>query len=431
MLVFFASGRNLYGFLLNNERFSCWRVNSPADACSGRCKRCSATWAKSGRITNCTVKDLTDAKWKQSGRQVLDTLLKDSPADFSQPFDELVIVPDGILWYLPFEALQVRGRQEVAVVDLAVPHSLRADAFALHVGKGRAATRRATRPWSWASSIRATTPPWPRRLSIKLAEVVPGAVALRSPPPAPSSIYGTLFHRLIVFDDLIMLRSRIPTAGAWRRSTAASRARRWAIGSRCPGADPTSSFCPASTPPPKTSLKRPRRGAPGNEVFLSVCGLMANGSRTLLLSRWRTGGQTSFDLVREFAQELPHTSPADAWQRAVLLAMDSRLNFESEPRVKHGPTDEAPKASHPFFWAGYMLVDSGTPPKRPSRPPDGPVIKLKKPDKPARKTSPRTRRRTKRRTKAEGRKRKTSRRRTATQKELQGRSGEAEWRRRS
>jgi len=102
----------------------------------------------------------------------------------------------------------------------------------------------------------------------------------------------------------------------------------------------------------------------------------------MLLSRWRTGGQTSFDLVREFVQELPHAPPTEAWQRAVLLAMDSRLSFDSEPRVKHAPSDEAPKASHPFFWAGYMLVDSGTA-AEPSQAPDGPVIKLKKPDKAA------------------------------------------------
>ena len=115
---------------------------------------------------------------------------------------------------------------------------------------------------------------------------------------------------------------------------------------------------------------------------------MANGSRTLLLSRWRTGGQSSFDLVREFVQELPHTSPSEAWQRAVLLAMDSRLNFDAEPRVKHTAAEEAPKASHPFFWAGYMLVDSGTMPEKVEPPPGGPVIKMKKPDKPAEQEEP-------------------------------------------
>ena len=51
-------------------------------------------------------------------------------------------------------------------------------------------------------------------------------------------------------------------------------------------------------------------------------------------SRWRSGGQSSLDLVREFTQELPHTTPADAWQRAVQVVSNSPLAVESEPRVK-------------------------------------------------------------------------------------------------
>jgi len=60
---------------------------------------------------------------------------------------------------------------------------------------------------------------------------------------------------------------------------------------------------------------------------------MANGARTVLVSRWRTGGQTSFDLVREFLQELPNSSASDAWQRAVQLTMDANVNLSAEPRI--------------------------------------------------------------------------------------------------
>ena len=83
---------------------------------------------------------------------------------------------------------------------------------------------------------------------------------------------------------------------------------------------------------------------------------MASGARTILLSRWRTGGQTSYDLVREFAQELPHTTPADAWQRAVLVVADSRLNLEAEPRVKKETVDEPPKAE-PSVLLGRLHAD--------------------------------------------------------------------------
>jgi CHAT domain-containing protein len=86
---------------------------------------------------------------------------------------------------------------------------------------------------------------------------------------------------------------------------------------------------------------------------------MTTGTRTILISRWRSGGQSSLDLVREFTQELPHTTPADAWQRAVQVVSGSPLMTDAEPRVKK--SDAALQASHPFFWAGYMLVDAGSP----------------------------------------------------------------------
>ena len=95
---------------------------------------------------------------------------------------------------------------------------------------------------------------------------------------------------------------------------------------------------------------------------------MASGTRTILISRWRTGGQTSLDLVREFTQELPYTTPSDAWQRAILLTAASRLNLEAEPRIKRSTETQAPRGNHPFFWAGYMVVDSGTGPAPESEP---------------------------------------------------------------
>jgi hypothetical protein len=92
--------------------------------------------------------------------------------------------------------------------------------------------------------------------------------------------------------------------------------------------------------------------------------MMATGARTVLLSRWRTGGRTNLDLVREYARELPEGPAAAAWQRACLLARESPLDSQNEPRLK-GLEDasEPPAASHPFFWAGYLLVDTSPRPE--------------------------------------------------------------------
>jgi CHAT domain-containing protein len=106
-----------------------------------------------------------------------------------------------------------------------------------------------------------------------------------------------------------------------------------------------------------------RRGITGDEIFLTACGLMASGSRTILLSRWRTGGQSAFDLAREFVQELPFTSAPNAWQRSVQLLQDKELRLDREPRIKAGNPEASIKADHPFFWAGYLLFDTGVVPK--------------------------------------------------------------------
>ena len=56
------------------------------------------------------LKELTetgDTGWKKTARQLLDDLMDGSGADFSRHFVELAVVPDNVLWYLPFEALEV------------------------------------------------------------------------------------------------------------------------------------------------------------------------------------------------------------------------------------------------------------------------------------------------------------------------------------
>jgi CHAT domain-containing protein len=381
VLVFFAANKRLYGFLLNNERCSSWRVNTAT--LTRQMQTMFRDMGQFGANHELAVKDLADVKWKQSAKQVLKMLLKDSPADFTQTFDELVIVPDGVLWYLPFEALQVEIPGEAESQSLISRFRIRyAPTLSLCTPQGPKRNAAGNTAVVVGKLYPRDADAVAKAAFDQLAAAVPGAVALRPPSPAPSSIYGTLFQRLIVLDDLA-ISDQDPFGWVLAPIDRGKGGATLADWLTLPWGGPEVVILPGFHTAAEDGLKRLHRGAPGNEVFLSVCGLMANGSRTLLLSRWRTGGQTSFDLVREFAQELPHTSPSDAWQRAVLLAMDSRVNFGAEPRIKRNPTDETSKASHAFFWAGYMLVDSGVVPEKEEPPPEGPVIKVKPRAKPA------------------------------------------------
>jgi hypothetical protein len=99
-----------------------------------------------------------------------------------------------------------------------------------------------------------------------------------------------------------------------------------------------------------------------------------------MLSRWRTGGQSSRELVRQFVQELPFSTAAEAWQRAVQLVKESPLDVAYEPRVRSAAGAPPINGEHPFFWAGYMVFDSGVVPhSQEPEPEEPPVLKIEPP----------------------------------------------------
>ncbi|NUQ62888.1 MAG: CHAT domain-containing protein [Pirellulales bacterium] len=376
LLCFFSAGSDLYGFLINNERYAYWRLKN-ASLLSKQIVGALREMGQFEQNREVTFKELAESAWRESARQLLDAILEGSQADFSQAFEELVIVPDGLLWYVPFEALQVKAGDQLQPLISRVRIRY-APTASLGIPDGR-------RPSPVAKTAVVLGKLYPRHEDAvaqtafeDLAAAVPGSVAVKGPGlPGASSLYAGLMDRLIVLDDI-----SLPDANpySWApiqidRGKPGNALSDWLT---LPWGGPSVVILPGFHTAAESGLKKVDRTAPGSEIFLSVCGLMASGARTILLSRWRTGGQSSFDLVREFTQELPHATPADAWQRAVLVAADTRINAEAEPRVKESETGQLPKADHPFFWAGYMLVDCGVP----SPAAEGgnrPALELKKP----------------------------------------------------
>ena len=216
-----------------------------------------------------------------------------------------------------------------------------------------------------------------------LAKSLPDCLTLKMPLPAPAPICANFIDRLVVFDELSPAAETDPYG--WSplptdRTRLSGPLADWFL---LPRRGPDEMVLPGYHTACEGLLKkidaarRNGRGviteniAPGNEIFLSLCGMMATGTRTVLLSRWRSGGQTSLDLAREFTQELPHTTPADSWQRAVQVVRNSTLNIEAEPRISKKTAAELAedgkelRAVHPFFWAGFLLADSGCPMPQP------------------------------------------------------------------
>jgi hypothetical protein len=206
----------------------------------------------------------------------------------------------------------------------------------------------------------------PQQAAAELAETATGAVVIDSPVATPSPLLASLAEQVISLADaelepgaayeftpLPLDRSNSRGAlGAWL-TLPLPRCERLLLGGVHTAAE--------------TGLKARGRGrnkaadpTAGREMFHASCALLASGAKTVLVSRWQTGGKTHRDLLREFAMELPHVPADQAWRRSVTLARSTPLDAEQEPRLKRPDEGvEPPAANHPLLWSGYLLVDTG------------------------------------------------------------------------
>ena len=366
VLAFVATSRHYYGFLISNDNFNSWEINAPA-----------AVHRKVGHLLRemnlldgnreLPFDQLKSEKWKKPARELWTTLTDSSKTNLFDGLKELIIVPDGSLWYVPFAALQVG-------------HDGKSEPLVSKVRLRMAPLVSMTLPGSRGRAIQSSTAVVLGKLSGRddaevaqiafdeFSKAVPGSVALSGSIPAPSALYASLMRRLVVFDDL---KGTADGSLSWSpiQLDQTGDARSLATWLELPFPAPNEVLLPGFHTAAENALKQSSVESAGDEIFRSVCGLMACGAQTVLLSQWRTGGQTSYDLIREFAQELPHSSASESWQRAVELVMAEKVDPEREPRVKKNAKQELSSAAHPFFWAGYLLVDTGATVDGPEQPP--------------------------------------------------------------
>ncbi len=372
LVVFHVAGGKLFGFLLSRQTEHSWLLGDARDL-----QRTLTEWLRAlgNYSANREIggEELSSDKWRELAGKIFQDLFAGARLDLERTTD-LAIVPDGWLWYLPFETLIPPPEKSADKQGGAAAHLLiervpmhYAPLAALAVGDERpirparltgiVASELAAAEASGGGSDGASLKP--------LEDAIKGAVRLTPPLAQPGYLFVPLLDQLVVLDDVDFSKND-PYAWSPLPKSRGKKADSLAAWMGLPYEGPERVVVTGLPTAAETGLKTPRRGdatgpVPGSEIFDSVCALMASGARTVLVSRWRTGGQMNLQLVREFMQELEH-SPADqAWQRSVLLAWETPLDAAQEPRLKRLEEGaEPPGADHPFFWAGYLLVDTGT-----------------------------------------------------------------------
>ncbi len=375
ILNIFCTGRQTHCVLIGKGKYAPWKLENSTvlDKKILAMLRAIGNYDANRELPQ---SQLNDVAWKAAARDAVDTLLTGSKVNFGQKFDELIIIPDGLTWYLPFEALQVGDpKQTVSLLSKTRIRYAPTMGLAMTIDTGRIESPRLAvvigKPHP------KDDPQAAEQTFDRLKAALPKTAPLRGLLPAPSPLFGALVDGLIVLEDVNNTQqapfdwSPIPLDKIKQAGTLSS----WMT---LPWKNADLVVLPAFHSASENGLKD--AASAGNDLFMASCGLLATGSRTVLLSRWRTGGHTSQELVRQFVQEFPFTTASDAWQRSVQLVSESPLDTAREPRIKSTPNAAPLNADHPFLWAGYMLIDRGVGPRAPEAAGAAPpVLKLEKP----------------------------------------------------
>ncbi len=389
ILSFQWTSAGLTGVLESNARVATWSVKRPA----ALVKEIQALVKEIGvvdAVAPVSTERLLESEWPAVAERVERLLFESSKIALGAGVEELVIVPDGLLWYLPFELLPVDSARDAGVGDaaaeaLAAPRRTLREACRIRYAPTRSLALRRLEPGGAGGllGVHAVRPYRGDRPDVGVGIVARFAEAFDRVVPvgvgATLGLEASLCDRLVLFDEL---GGDGPIAG-----------RPLAVGV---GGKPALTFGEWSAPPPKRPrvvvvpglqsdmadglAKLPAR--PGDDLFYAATDLLAAGARSVVMSRWRVGGEMSVDLVEEFLRDLAaepdddkaalRSRAAECWQRAVDVVTAEEPDVSREPRLKQAGDAVLADGASPFLWAGYLVVDSGAgryPEAAPPQPP--------------------------------------------------------------
>jgi tetratricopeptide (TPR) repeat protein len=361
LLSFHWTATGLFGVLETRDRFVAWQVRQ-ATGLPGEVKTLAKALFLSDKAAAVPVDRLAAGDWQGSAARIERMLFENARGiSLAEGIEELVVVPDGWLWYVPFELLPIASNQaggdrrplrDLCRIRYAPTRSLAVMRFEPR-GAGEAAALvgrmgRGEKQPQAAAAVATMTAGLERAITLEVPAVGP-----------PAALVGSLFDTLLIYEETGIAEPTAATpllaAGQGRGSMTLAE---WLAP---PPKRPRQILLPGLTSAMGAGLSSTPARA-GEDLFLATTDLLAAGATTALVSRWRTGGGVSEELLREFLQETAgpnRTAAAEAWQRAVEIVTAERPDLDREPRLKQAPGVDLADARHPLFWAGFMLVDLG------------------------------------------------------------------------
>jgi tetratricopeptide (TPR) repeat protein len=395
LLSFHWSSMGLRAALESRDRVRVWTVRQPTAVSKelGGLARGLSLFESSAPVA---ADRLLAGEWAAAVERIERLLFENAQVSLGDGIEELVIVPDGILWYLPFELLPVGTARAAAGPGGAAAEERRLrDVCRVRYCPTRSLAVLAAEPAAAAGPVgiyagrlmRGDKPASAQEVGARLVDHVDHGVSLPAvATTAPVPLVASLLDTLVVVEELST--DGAPESRPLVTTQQGRQGMTFGDWLEPPAKRPQCVVLPGLQTAMAGGLSKPP-AHPGEELFVAITSLMVAGSRTVLASRWRTGGESSIDLVEEFLRDRgargPHgerPAAAESWQRAVDIISAEQPDPGREPRIKPSPEVVLKDARHPFFWAGYLLADCGEG-RFPDAPPAPPMAAAQPPARPA------------------------------------------------
>ncbi|MDO5580141.1 MAG: hypothetical protein Q4G69_03325 [Planctomycetia bacterium] len=365
ILYFFESEGEMFGYMITKDGLDTWKIGSSA-ILRKHIAAFLKTIGSSEANKPLQYKDLADEKWHKESEKILSALLGDPASEgirFSTTFREMIIVPESVLWYLPFEALSLSADKDkssplISIPELTIRYAATAGLSVIGRSKQDYLGETVVVPGKMFAKVpEKIMDEEINRMSqnvSKLEVLPPGSL------PVPAPVFAPRLKRLVVFNEITANKNPLQ----WvlfdgNKNINTNSISQWGY---LPWGAPQLMILPGFRSHAENALKN---GGSGQEYFIPILMLQARGAETILFSRWRTGGRSTYDLVNAFLKNINEKDKtmAAAWKQAVAQIQETDFVLEEEPRLsKPGVNQKLPKINHPLFWSSFMLIDPGEPP---------------------------------------------------------------------
>ena len=294
-----------------------------------------------------------DESWREIAEVLRDQLFPPEAKLHLKSFDHLVLVPDGSLWYLPFELLPIPEHATDLFSDRVQIRYAPTPGFALRLPTE---SKKPALPIGISSDLFFA----PRDLdkneaaAESLIATVPGSLRLPDDLELPGSFLGKRVDHLmvarpqVVNPKMLLAISPVGYDQQLPIGTLAS----WI---RFPVDAPKSIVLAGVRSP----VDLGQMGS-GDELFAYLCALHVSGVQSVLISRWAVGGESTALLLRKIAETLPSKNLNEAWVTGLRTLQAANLAAESEPLLTKAELGlKGLTGRQPLFWSGYLL--SGPP----------------------------------------------------------------------